>query len=652
MPDAWGLSFLPTLPFGFAPEAPSDDRELISLNPPVPEGSGAGRTGEGMLGEGLFDAAATGIFVGGPRRDSPKPERWQEPAETLHLHFMAHALHSAQVRVFFGWDTAAGIWRPYLYNESAAALGGRGTVALHNLHIHSKEVELYLSHGATVSILPTTVADGTLFAGGKGLRKWERMEIGEAFPFAWELWAEWKEMSNMAEGTASASLHLASLSLETLILFAASASDGRALFLMSVPVGKGRARGRGRSVWRLVREDDEVDVRGGRGGWFRAPALVRTPSVGGRGGQEALVVWSECEGRDSAGQGGGGGGQGRANCVGWGSALTVSSNVSHDLHHWSEPVVLGEGAVAGEPTVSRNGRSMHVPFVTWEQVVWSSGFFAPSGTPSAPAQGEWRRIYRVRRFCLPLCSRESVGGAKDAEGNQGDGKPANGFAGFSAGSCAEHAAAAVSGVEDMMSCKPVGTPPSAGKDGGAVVVPGTTFGQGVKILIPPGTLEEDDGNETDRSGGIMSLLVASWYGVSLSQSVDKGLSWGPPAPFFPHGRHKDFVAVKGEKPANAEAQFSFVCRPGCEPSHLVSAVDSGLPDHVVLVNVSLSLPSATKRNDMVFSETSPRETSPDAKETRAASDMPGRPAAHTLAPPVSLEVKADCIYTKTLYLHS
>ena len=60
MPDAWGLSFLPTLPFGFAPEAPSDDRELISLNPPVPEGSGAGRTGEGMLGEGLFDAAATG----------------------------------------------------------------------------------------------------------------------------------------------------------------------------------------------------------------------------------------------------------------------------------------------------------------------------------------------------------------------------------------------------------------------------------------------------------------------------------------------------------------------------------------------------------------------------------------------------------------
>ena len=151
-----------------------------------------------MLGEGLFDAAATGIFVGGPRRDSPKPERWQEPAETLHLHFMAHALHSAQVRVFFGWDTAAGIWRPYLYNESAAALGGRGTVALHNLHIHSKEVELYLSHGAAVSILPTTVADGTLFAGGKGLRKWERMEIGEAFPFAWELWAEWKEMSNMA----------------------------------------------------------------------------------------------------------------------------------------------------------------------------------------------------------------------------------------------------------------------------------------------------------------------------------------------------------------------------------------------------------------------------------------------------------------------
>jgi hypothetical protein len=41
----------------------------------------------------------------------------------------------------------------------------------------------------------------------------------------------------------------------------------------------------------------------------------------------------------------------------------------------------------------------------------------------------------------------------------------------------------------------------------------------------------------------MTLLIGTWYGVSLSQSPDGGESWGPPSPFFPHGRHKEFVEV-------------------------------------------------------------------------------------------------------------
>ncbi len=35
-----------------------------------------------------------GVFVGGPRRDSPEADAWQEPGETLHDHFLAAPLRS------------------------------------------------------------------------------------------------------------------------------------------------------------------------------------------------------------------------------------------------------------------------------------------------------------------------------------------------------------------------------------------------------------------------------------------------------------------------------------------------------------------------------------------------------------------------------
>ena len=56
-----------------------------------------------------------------------------------------------QARVFFGLS-ADGLWLPYLYNESAC--GVARITAMHNLHIHSKDVELFLSAGSSVHLLP------------------------------------------------------------------------------------------------------------------------------------------------------------------------------------------------------------------------------------------------------------------------------------------------------------------------------------------------------------------------------------------------------------------------------------------------------------------------------------------------------------------
>jgi hypothetical protein len=93
--------------------------------------------------------------------------------------------------------------------------------------------------------------------------------------------------------------------------------------------------------------------------------------------------------------------------------------------------------------------------------------------------------------------------------------------------------------------------------GALVVVPGTSFARGVKVLLPQDAVathgehsrgqrvEEEEKEKQGRceSQSLMTLLVPTWYGVSLSQSDDWGGSWGPPSPFLPHGRHKESVLV-------------------------------------------------------------------------------------------------------------
>jgi hypothetical protein len=65
---------------------------------------------------------------------------------------------STQVRVFFA-PTTDGSWHPLLYNESCKHCP---LVPLHNLHIHSKDIELFLAQGARVAVLPKggDTADG------------------------------------------------------------------------------------------------------------------------------------------------------------------------------------------------------------------------------------------------------------------------------------------------------------------------------------------------------------------------------------------------------------------------------------------------------------------------------------------------------------
>ena len=90
---------------------------------------------------------------------------------------------------------------------------------------------------------------------------------------------------------------------------------------------------------------------------------------------------------------------------------------------------------------------------------------------------------------------------------------------------------------------------------GAVVVPGTSFGKGVKLLLPK--TQGGAAGASERGGSqqhavtaqehLMTLLVPTWYGVSLSQSADWGKRWGPPSPFLAHGRHKESVVVRSER---------------------------------------------------------------------------------------------------------
>jgi hypothetical protein len=92
---------------------------------------------------------------------------------------------------------------------------------------------------------------------------------------------------------------------------------------------------------------------------------------------------------------------------------------------------------------------------------------------------------------------------------------------------------------------------------GTVVVPGTSFGKGVKLLLPK--TQGGAAGASERGGGgsqqqavtaqehLMTLLVPTWYGVSLSQSADWGRRWGPPSPFMAHGRHKESVVVRSER---------------------------------------------------------------------------------------------------------
>lgn len=90
---------------------------------------------------------------------------------------------------------------------------------------------------------------------------------------------------------------------------------------------------------------------------------------------------------------------------------------------------------------------------------------------------------------------------------------------------------------------------------GMVVVPGTSFGRGVKLLLPEPTDGQLAGSDWSEPAGrgkqaiaprdhLMTLLVPTWYGVSVSQSADWGNSWGPPSPFLPHGRHKESVVLR------------------------------------------------------------------------------------------------------------
>jgi hypothetical protein len=381
-------ALLPTLPCGHVPGvSPADISEvsrprvlvphvMSPSEPPLP--AAAGRLGCGA-GRGIFDAAAIGVFLGGPRRDSPEPEAWQEPGETLHGHFMAHALRTGESRVFFA--RCAGRWLPYLYNASLHVCTEASALPIYNLHIHSKDVELFQAKGAAVAIEPLSrrseaaaatdesaaampqrtrrhVTQASAPSGAKPMRRWwVEMDPQEA-RLAQQLWA-WSEMGEqeradmgadqqemLVEEAATAVSRGMAMAVAAVCcwpdkskeggglvtLVASTISDGRALLVRAlVPPAHNshaaRAADDGRahpSLWRLHAEDADAASPGraprSRARRFSSPSFVAAREAAGEdGARQVWLVWSECEGSDPvAGAGGGWSGAGEMpDCCSW-----------------------------------------------------------------------------------------------------------------------------------------------------------------------------------------------------------------------------------------------------------------------------------------------------------------------------------------------
>ena len=206
-------------------------------------------------------------------------------------------------------------------------------------------------------------------------------------------------------------------------------------------------------------------------------------------------------------------------------------------------------AVGGEARVGRFG-GMYVPLVKWEPVVWRSKMLRnASGL-------EWRKVYRLQRY--------SHDPTRASAAQQGEGE---GRAGTASGSSARHSSQATASQRSLPTPSPAShhQQPSerdtsfvpaardiASECGGEgdfegrsvdvgrgvssarVVVPGTTFGRGVKILLPSPPPEHDTppppvqwseggswrdntqdvGASMARVAGdaeLITLLVPAWY---------------------------------------------------------------------------------------------------------------------------------------------
>jgi len=507
-----------------------------------------------------------------------------------------------QARVFFGLS-ADGLWLPYLYNESAC--GVARITAMHNLHIHSKDVELFLSAGSSVHLLPlahhkvkrhsiktpkaqdlsqhtlphtlphlylehTQSAQETSHGGGMSGGRWMVMEEEEA-RYATQLWArqgqedEWHsdewlddegngavsrnlELSALdltEEGSEGAGVHVgharnqSSASMRSSVLFATCVSDGRALLLIHhLATGGGDASARHPLVWRLD-IDDAVGQHAPRSRSVRycRPCLVGavgTSHYASHGASHGGVylVWSQCVGTDAFSGGGGGvhGQTEREDCESF-----LSRRMSH--LQWSAPHHIGHGSVAGQGTVSSDGTAIYVPLVEWVQVKWSNGMV------NKATGVEWRKVYRLMTYHTHLDEHDI-----------------------------QHAT--YRHTHRATKTSPEDTEPipksRVGVTSRVVVVPGSTFGKGVKVLVeaeerptskrPQAGASTAGVTERRVDGEMMTMLVPAWYGVSVSQSPDAGSTWGPPSPFLPHGRHKESIEVSSKAVGGTTFQV-----PACSP---------------------------------------------------------------------------------------
>eukprot|EP00293_Proteomonas_sulcata_P006189 CAMPEP_0184322498 /NCGR_PEP_ID=MMETSP1049-20130417/124771_1 /TAXON_ID=77928 /ORGANISM="Proteomonas sulcata, Strain CCMP704" /LENGTH=786 /DNA_ID=CAMNT_0026643655 /DNA_START=96 /DNA_END=2456 /DNA_ORIENTATION=- len=544
------------------------------------------------LGGGVFDAASFGVFLGGPRRDTAVKE-WQEPGETLHSHYLSHGLHSGESRVFFAFGSD-GLWRPWDWESSH----GSG-FPLHNLHIHSKDVELFLSTGAKtmfekVSMKGLGMESERARGSGRSCGSLRSEESGGCWGYrspgnseAQDLRAPRSDRvsgsgvlgeSGRSEGSGGSweqsgilwsVLGVEAFGAEVDMLSGSNTSgergnhgDGEAGGFSDQPMVLSADSCSAVSVVALRLKQKNCmllricDLHGNgkvqnlhareqtSGVWFSDPVVWVSEDC-----QTIIAFWSLCRIGRLAGS------EGQEEATANGPDCTLSGSQFEFVGGiWRSHrfLRLGSGQVVGQPVATRRkgGEALAVPVVDWGTVHWTNEFKTPGG--------EVRKLYsamflNLSSFEVEVREPIAIPGDSRTDGALLFFPPPSPLCSRRSITRARHHVRSENSCSKDSECQN-----HASREEG------------------PGVAQSE-----------VSYLIPTVYGSSLSSTVDGGHSWSPPVPYLSYGRHKLRVNTGPTDASETTFMFSWQCRPQCVESYGLRFFPHTIEGQLLMLNTSL-----------------------------------------------------------------